>query len=153
MYMGSRKLVLMNLFAGQEERCRRREKGLRDTRGSGRVGRVERVALTCIHYHVRSRWPVGSRPTAHEAQLSAPWGPRGVGWGCMRKAQGGDLGTRSWFTMQYSSNWHNIAKQIKKKKKRFKKKKKKKKKKPHNFFPKTIDTFSCSPVQTWKGPI
>ena len=36
--MGSRKLVLMNLFAGQEERCRRREKGLRDTEGEGEGG-------------------------------------------------------------------------------------------------------------------
>ena len=62
-------------------------------RGKERVGRVERVALTHTHYHVWSRWPVGSRPTAQEAQLSAPWWPRGVGWGCMRKAQGGDLGT------------------------------------------------------------
>ena len=40
--MESRKIVLMNLFAGQQWRCRHREQ----TYGHGRVGRKERVGLT-----------------------------------------------------------------------------------------------------------
>ena len=42
-YMESRKMVLMNVFAGQEWRRRGR-----------RVGQTERVAWTYIHYHLQN---------------------------------------------------------------------------------------------------
>ena len=49
----SRKMVLMNLFAGQQWRCRHKEQ----TYGHGgdreeRVGQMERVAWKHIHYHM-----------------------------------------------------------------------------------------------------
>ena len=46
-YMESRKMVLMNLFAWQEKRCRRREQTCgHKWVGKGRVGGIDRVALT-----------------------------------------------------------------------------------------------------------
>ena len=49
--MASRKMVQMNLFARQEKRRRHRERTCGHG-GKGRVGQIERVALTYIHYHV-----------------------------------------------------------------------------------------------------
>ena len=46
-------MVLMNLSAGQQWRCRRRE----HTCGH-RVGRIERVALKHIHYRMKNREPL-----------------------------------------------------------------------------------------------
>ena len=47
--MGSRKMVLMNLFAGTNADIENR---LLDTVGKERVERMEKVAKTYIHYHV-----------------------------------------------------------------------------------------------------
>ena len=50
MSMESREMVLMNLFAGQEQRRRHGEQ----TCGHGgkeKVGRIQTVALEHIHYH------------------------------------------------------------------------------------------------------
>ena len=55
-YMESRKMVLMNLFTGQEQRHIETdtdiENGLVNTVGEGQGGTIESVALTYIHYHV-----------------------------------------------------------------------------------------------------
>ena len=48
-YMESRKMMLMNLFAGQEWRHRRREWACGHSRGWERVGQIEKVAVTCRH--------------------------------------------------------------------------------------------------------
>ena len=50
-YTPSRKMVLMNLFAGQQWRSRYREQACGHSSGR-RVGQTERVALKHIHYHV-----------------------------------------------------------------------------------------------------
>ena len=50
--MEYRKMVLMNLFAGQERRGRHREQTCGHCGRKGSVERVERVTLTYIHYHV-----------------------------------------------------------------------------------------------------
>ena len=50
-YMEFRKMVLMNLFAGQQWRSRYREPACGHSSGR-RVGQTERVALKHIHYHV-----------------------------------------------------------------------------------------------------
>ena len=47
--MESSKMVLMNLFSGQEERCRQREQTCGHSRGRS-VKRIERVALKQTHY-------------------------------------------------------------------------------------------------------
>ena len=47
--MKSRKMVLMNLSAGQQEM--QTENRLVDT-GKERVGQIERVAMKPIHYHM-----------------------------------------------------------------------------------------------------
>ena len=46
--MESRKMVLMNLFAGQKKRCRHRKWTCGHMVGKERVGRIERV-ITDIH--------------------------------------------------------------------------------------------------------
>ena len=51
MYMKSRKLVLMNLFARKEQRCRSTGE-LGDTVGHGENGTKEKVASIYTHYHV-----------------------------------------------------------------------------------------------------
>ena len=48
--MESRKMVLMNLSAGKEWR-RRKRLDLWTQHGKERVGRMEKVAPTYIHYH------------------------------------------------------------------------------------------------------
>ena len=49
-YTGSRKMVLMNLLAGKEWRGRYREWTCGQC-GRERVGQMEKVASTHIHYH------------------------------------------------------------------------------------------------------
>ena len=49
--MESRKMLLMNLFSGQEKRYRHRERTCGHSGGKERVGQIERRALTYIHYH------------------------------------------------------------------------------------------------------
>ena len=53
-YMESRKMVFMNLFAGQQWRCRLRT-DLWIQWGKERVGQTERVALKHIHYRIDNR--------------------------------------------------------------------------------------------------
>ena len=48
-YMESRKIVLMNLFAGQEQRCRCTEQTVDTTGEEKKAGWIEGVALTYIH--------------------------------------------------------------------------------------------------------
>ena len=48
-YVKSRKMVPMNLFAGQEWRCRQREPTCRLGVEKGRVGHIERVTLTAMY--------------------------------------------------------------------------------------------------------
>ena len=62
--MESRKMVLMNLSAGQQRRCRQRQQ----TCGH-RVGRTERVALKHVHYHMKNREPVGIYCMTQGAQI------------------------------------------------------------------------------------
>ena len=52
--MESRKLLLMNLFAGQQWRCRRREQTC-GCRGERREWDKLRAALKRIHYHMQNR--------------------------------------------------------------------------------------------------
>ena len=47
--MESIKMVLMNLFVGQQRRCRHKEQTLK---GRERLGRLERVVLKHIHYNL-----------------------------------------------------------------------------------------------------
>ena len=47
--MESRKMVLMNLFAGKKWRCRHRD---RTQYGKEKVGQTEKVASAYIHYLV-----------------------------------------------------------------------------------------------------
>ena len=51
MYMESRKIVLMNLFAGQNGDADIEDR-LVDTAGNERMGQMERVAWEHIHYHM-----------------------------------------------------------------------------------------------------
>ena len=62
--MESRKMVLMNLFAEQQWRCRPQEQTYGPDRvGRGRrkkrVGQMERFAWKHIPYHVSNREPMG----------------------------------------------------------------------------------------------
>ena len=50
--MEFRKMVLMNLSAGQEQRLRHREQTYGHSRGQEMVGGIETVALKYIHYHM-----------------------------------------------------------------------------------------------------
>ena len=45
-------MVLMNLFKGQEWRCRHREKTYGHSGGKAGVGGIERVAWGHIYYHM-----------------------------------------------------------------------------------------------------
>ena len=57
-YMESRKMVLMNLSTGQQQRCRQREQTCTQS-GRKKAERFERVALKHIHYQMESIQPVG----------------------------------------------------------------------------------------------
>ena len=50
--MESRKMILMNLFAEKECKTQIQRTDLWTQRGKVRVGQIEKVALTYIHYHV-----------------------------------------------------------------------------------------------------
>ena len=50
--MESRKMVLMILFVGLELETQMERMDLWIQQGKERVGQIERVALTYIHYHV-----------------------------------------------------------------------------------------------------
>ena len=50
--MGSRKMVLMNLFAGQQWRIQPYRTGLWTQWGKERVGQIERIAWKHIYYHM-----------------------------------------------------------------------------------------------------
>ena len=52
--MESRKMVLMNLFAGQQWRCRHREQAY-GGEGMEVGGRMERVTWKHVHCHVKNR--------------------------------------------------------------------------------------------------
>ena len=52
--MESRKMILMNLSSGKEWTCRYREWTCRQS-GKERVGQMEKVAQTYIHYPVQNR--------------------------------------------------------------------------------------------------
>ena len=54
MYMESRKMVLMNLFAVQQWRCRHREQTYGHGWGRGKVtvGQTETAAWKHVHYHM-----------------------------------------------------------------------------------------------------
>ena len=73
--MESSKMVLMNLFAGRQWRCRHRD--LWTHWGKERAGHTERTAWKHVHYHVRNSQR-GSAETQRE-QTSALW--QGRGWG------------------------------------------------------------------------
>ena len=51
-YMESRKMVLMNLFAGQQWRWRYKEQTCGHSGGKERVGRIERVEYTHTHSYM-----------------------------------------------------------------------------------------------------
>ena len=53
MCVESRRMVLVNLSAGQERRHRQRKDLW--TQGVEMVGPMERVALTYMHYHLQNR--------------------------------------------------------------------------------------------------
>jgi len=50
--MESRKMLLMNLFAGQQWRCRHRKQICGHGGGEERVGGMEKVTWEHIHYHM-----------------------------------------------------------------------------------------------------
>ena len=50
--MESRKMVLMNLSAGQQWKHRHRESTCRHGAGKERVGQIKRLASKHIHYHM-----------------------------------------------------------------------------------------------------
>ena len=50
--MELRKMVLMNLLAGQQWRCRHREQTCGHREGKESMGKMERVAWKNIHYHL-----------------------------------------------------------------------------------------------------
>ena len=50
-YMESREMVLMKLFAGLQWRRKHRDQTCRHSEGKERVGRIERGAWKHIHYH------------------------------------------------------------------------------------------------------
>ena len=56
--MESRKLILMNLFAGQQWRCRHREQTCGQGLGEGEGGTTGESSMeTYAHYHMRnSQW-------------------------------------------------------------------------------------------------
>ena len=54
-YMESRKMVVMNLFAGNQWKGRHRETTFRHKLGKESVGQMERVVWNHIHYHIDSK--------------------------------------------------------------------------------------------------
>ena len=54
-YMESRKMVVMNLFAGNQWKGRHRETTCGHKLGKESVGQMERVVWNHIHYHIDSK--------------------------------------------------------------------------------------------------
>ena len=79
-HMDSRKMVLMNLFAGPEWRADI-ENRLTETGGGGEEGerKTNGVAWKHLHYPMKSRRPVGICYMTPRIQTGALWPPRGVG--------------------------------------------------------------------------
>ena len=48
------------------------------------MGRIARVAVKLIHYHMENSQPVGSCCITHRAQPGALWQPGGMGWDGVR---------------------------------------------------------------------
>lgn len=67
-YTESRKMVLMNLFAGQGE-TQMQKTGMWAQRGKERVGWIGSAALTYTHCHAYSRQLVGNCYTAESSSL------------------------------------------------------------------------------------
>ena len=75
-----RKMLLMNLFAGQQQRCRLRDQTLHSRRRRGcDVGTKLHVNIQTNICKIDSQG--GICCVTEETQPWAPWPPRGVGWG------------------------------------------------------------------------
>ena len=104
-YMESRKMVLMNLFVGQQQRHRHSEQTCAHSGGR----REQDAALTHTHYHMQteSQW----EPAVGCRELSQVL--------CDNPAQAGEVGGASkaqevgygWFTLMHGWN-HNTVKQL-----------------------------------------
>ena len=110
-YMESRKMVLTNLFRGQQWRCRDQTCG---QSRKGRVEQMERVTWKYIRYHKWNRQPAGICCMTQGAHTSALRQSRGVRWVGRRK--GGSRGrghtyTYDWVMVMYGRNKHNTVKQ------------------------------------------
>ena len=92
--MESRKMVMMNLFARQQWRCR--ENGLVHRWGKETVGWMEKVAKKHVYYHMSHGEPVGICCMTQGAQILALWQPRGAGWG--GRWEGGSRGMGHMYT-------------------------------------------------------
>ena len=89
-------MVLKNLFAGQQWRCRHRT-GLWTQWRKERAGRIERGALKHMHYYMYNRWPVGICCIMQGAQTGALWQSRRVGGG--GRWEGGSRGRRHMYVL------------------------------------------------------
>ena len=87
------------------------EHGLVDTVGTQWVGRMEKVASTCIHYHMQNGPSVRSCCITQGAQSGGLWWPRGVGWGKggRLKREGIYIYNYGWYVL-YGRNQQNIVK-------------------------------------------
>ena len=65
--MDSRKMLLMNLFAGQTQRS-----DLWTQQEEEMLGRVEKAVCKHIHQHLQNRYPGGACCVTEETQ---PWAP------------------------------------------------------------------------------
>ena len=113
-YMESRKMALVNLFSGQEERHRQRT-CLWTQQGKERASWIERVAFkhSTLPY-VKYLWIASGKRLCEPGSLpSALWQPREVGWGAWwgDSRRRGYMYTYGWFSLLYSRNQH-IVKQL-----------------------------------------
>ena len=114
-YIQSRKMVLMTLFAGQQWRYRHREKTC--VHKEGRRGWDE---LRKWHWSTRitickadSQWELAEWHS--KLKPSALWQPRGVGWGGRWggvSRGSGHMYTYGWFMLMYGRNQYNVIKQL-----------------------------------------
>ena len=92
-YMESKKMVLMNLPAGKQQRHRHREQTCRH-RGKEQRVRIQRVALrqTLLYVKLESQWKFAG--WIRELKSRVLWQLRGVGWvgGEKELQQEGDIG-------------------------------------------------------------
>ena len=83
------------------------------TAGGGEGSWIGRLGLAYIHYHMQSRYLVGSYCRVQELSvgLCDNLGGMGVGW--KRGSRGrGHMYSYSWFSLLYSRNQHDIVKQL-----------------------------------------